>query len=146
MREQGVNNVRFDPYNLPDEVNTLSDEYVGKCDTSTLANVLNVIEDEDSQIEALQKSKDMLKPGGKLYISVYEGNGSGVGAQSKEDCWQNNKKLRDYVDTVKKVFEDVEQKGGMLVATKETEDSNVQPEQQVETIQTEVVVPENEGE
>lgn len=118
LKDLGVNNVRFDPYNLSDEINNKSNDYVGKCDTSTLANVLNVIDDENSQIEALQKSKDMLKHGGKLYISVYEGNRSGVGAKSKNDCWQNNKKLNEYLETVKKVFDKVEKYNNMIVAIK----------------------------
>ena len=59
----------------------------------------------------------MLKNGGVAYISVYEGNKSGIGNQSKNDCWQNNKKLIDYLPTIQKVFPNAYIKYGMIIAT-----------------------------
>ncbi len=112
-------NIRFDPYNLPECVNRKIADYIGFCETSTIANVLNVIQEEEEQIKVLQRSFDMLYEFGTCYISVYEGDKSGVGKVSKNDCWQNNKKTADYVETVKKVFPYVKVKYGIIIASKE---------------------------
>ena len=71
-----------------------------------------------AKIDVLKRSYDMLKPGGTLYISVYEGNRSGIGKESKPGCWQENKKLKDYIPIVKKVFDDVKISNGMIEAKK----------------------------
>lgn len=118
LADNDVQNVRYDPYNLPEDVNKQADNYVGQCDTSTCANVLNVIKEDSAKIDVLKRSYDMLKPGGTLYISVYEGNRSGIGKESKPGCWQENKKLKDYVPIVKKVFDDVKISNGMIEAKK----------------------------
>lgn len=114
--ENGVANVRYDPYNLPEEVNAAADDYLGLCDTSTCANVLNVIKEPEVQKDVLRHSKEMLKPGGVLYVSVYEGDRSGVGRQSKNDCWQNNMPLKDYLPVVLEVFDHAEARGGVITA------------------------------
>ena len=119
LADNDIQNVRYDPYNLPEEVNKQADNYVGQCDTSTCANVLNVIKEDSAKIDVLKRSYDMLKPGGTLYISVYEGNRSGIGKESKPGCWQENKKLKDYVPIVEKVFPKVTISNGMIEATKE---------------------------
>jgi hypothetical protein len=33
-----------------------------------------------------------------VFVSVYEGDGSGVGRQTKKDCWQRNEKLISYLN------------------------------------------------
>ena len=114
--ENGVANVRYDPYNLPEDVNAAADDYLGLCDTSTCANVLNVIKEPEVQKDVLRRSKEMLKPGGVLYVSVYEGDRSGVGRQSKNDCWQNNMPLKDYLPVVLEVFDHAEARGGVITA------------------------------
>ena len=109
-------NIRYDKYNLPEKINTTSYRSIGICDTATIANVLNVIKEESEQIDVLKHTKRMLKNGGVAYISVYEGNKIGIGNQSKNDCWQNNKKLIDYLPTIQKVFSTVYIKYGMIIA------------------------------
>ena len=118
LGENEVLNVRYDPFNLPDEVNHKAARYVGMCDTSTIANVLNVIKEESIQIEVLKRSYNMVKNGGMVFISVYEGNKTGEGKESKKGCWQNNKTLKEYLPTVKKVFSEVEIKYNMIMAKK----------------------------
>ena len=118
LKSIGVTNVRFDPYNLPREVNEKSNSFIGICDTSTCANVLNVIKEGGAKKEVLERSKAMLKTGGVLYISVYEGDRSSIGKESKKGCWQENKKLKEYLPIVEGVFGNAETKYGMIVARK----------------------------
>ena len=94
LKQYGVQNVIYDPFNRSDEENHAA--LAGTYDTVTLSNVLNVIAERDVRIEAVQGALDHLKPGGRLYISVYEGNHSGVGRRTKPDCWQCNRPLTDY--------------------------------------------------
>ena len=118
LKSIGVTNVRFDPYNLPKEVNEESNAFIGMCDTSTCANVLNVIKEDGAKEEVLEHSRAMLKTGGVLYISVYEGDRSSIGKESKKGCWQENKKLKEYLPIVESVFGNAEIKYGMIVAQK----------------------------
>ena len=118
LKSIGVTNVRFDPYNLPKEVNEESNAFIGICDTSTCANVLNVIKEDEAKEEVLEHSKAMLKTGGVLYISVYEGDRTSIGKESKNGCWQENKKLKEYLTIVESVFGNAEMKYGMIIARK----------------------------
>ena len=76
-----VLNIRFDPFNLPEETNSKASRYRGMCETSTIANVLNVIKEESVQIEVLKRSYNMRKVCGWCFISIYEGNKTGEGKQ-----------------------------------------------------------------
>lgn len=111
----GVTNICYDKYNRTKEENDKALNH-GKCDTSTIANVLNVLDNEQTMIEVLQLSKKMLKPNGKVYISVYEGNKTGIGKQSKKDCYQQNKRTKDYIPTIKKVFNNTTIRHNIIVA------------------------------
>ena len=119
LAENGVLNVRYDKYNLPDDINNNAKQYSGMCYTSTVANVLNVIDSETAQLRVLKNSYDMLRTGGSIFISVYEGNKSGIGKNTKKDCWQNNKRLVDYLDTVKKVFPNASIYNNMICGIKD---------------------------
>jgi hypothetical protein len=70
LKESLVLNVRFDPFNLSKEVNENAYRYRGLCDTSTIANVLNVIKEESAQLEVLRRSHAMVKENGFVFISV----------------------------------------------------------------------------
>ena len=71
------------------------------------SNVLNVIDNEQSLDELVAYLCDAIvytttEPEGiyimhPCYITVYEGDGSGVGHETKQDCWQRNEKLRSYL-------------------------------------------------
>lgn len=118
LEESLVLNVRFDPFNLSKEVNENAYRYRGLCDTSTIANVLNVIKEESVQLEVLRRSHAMVKENGFVFISVYEGSKTGIGRQTKKDCWQNNKRLAEYLPLVKKVFSNAQIKYNMIIALK----------------------------
>lgn len=68
--------------------------------------VLNVIDDDEALNRLIANICDMsvylwhdgtykMNP---VYISVYEGDRSGVGKESKKDCWQRNERLSMYLD------------------------------------------------
>lgn len=85
-----------DPYNRTMKQNT--QEYFGydktegaKCVFSS--NVLNVIDDE----EAIKTTVKAITGSGAYFVTVYEGNGSGVGRQTGADQWQRNEKTREYL-------------------------------------------------
>lgn len=86
----------YDPYNRPN--NELLNR---KYDIALCSNVLNVIMEKEQRIDVLRKLK---KLAGKVFITVYEGNGSGVGKVSKDDCYQLNRKRGDYTPELVEVF------------------------------------------
>lgn len=76
------------------------------------SNVLNVVK-ERSIRDLILRELRRLAP--LVYITVYEGNGTGVGKVSKKDCWQENRKLADYTNELKSVFRNVTIKNGMAI-------------------------------
>lgn len=98
----GAVNTIYDPYNRSAEQNQKSLEAFDY-DTVTISNVLNVIQEESNWQALIQLGLDHLKFRGKLYITVYEGNRSGIGCVSKPDCWQHNKKLGYYFSAIQKM-------------------------------------------
>lgn len=107
METQGVESYVLDPYNRKPEhnekVSRLAQER-GGADTVTLFNVLNTIKEPEIHKHVLRTAQSHLKPGGRLFISVYEGDKSGVGRQTKRDSWQRNEQLKAYLKTVHSVF------------------------------------------
>ena len=118
LKKQGVKNLVFDPYNRSAESNREIAKQVrdGGVDTSTCMNVLNVIDTPEARSNVILQCAKAIKKGGTSYFSVYEGDKSGVGRQTKSDSWQNNMPLKDYVDEVKAHFADVKMKNGLIIA------------------------------
>lgn len=113
-----VKNYIFDPYNRTQEENDLA---LSKWDydTATLSNVLNVIYEEDIRINILLEIKRHLKSRGKLYITVYEGDKTGVASVDlKKNTCQLNKRLKDYISEVKLVFDTYSIKNGVITCYK----------------------------
>ena len=57
------------------------------------SNVLNVIDDDDMIRDICSKAARHKH----FFITVYEGDKSGAGRRSKEDCYQRNEKIKSYV-------------------------------------------------
>lgn len=57
------------------------------------SNVLNVIEEDDNIDSLIETIQGYNRP---YYITVYEGNGSGIGKVTKKDCYQRNAKAASY--------------------------------------------------
>jgi len=107
LAKHGVESHVLDPYNRSQEHNKKVADTVaarGGADTVTLFNVLNTIKEPEVHQDVLRTAQSHLKPGGRLYISVYHGDKSGVGKQTKRDSWQRNEQLKDYLKTVHSVF------------------------------------------
>jgi len=118
----GVDSKVFDPFNRSAEHNNAVSAAVagGKADTATIFNVLNVIKEPENRLRVLQQAEDALKPGGKLYIQVYEGDASGVARATGGNKFQLNQKLKDYLPEVQKVFPEARVEKGLIVAEKST--------------------------
>jgi hypothetical protein len=121
LAKHGVQAHVYDPYNRSEEHNTnaLAKAGSGQSDTVSLFNVLNVIDDPDQHINALQLAHASLKPKGKLFVGVYEGDKSGVGKQTGKDSYQRNEKIDAYLPTVQSVFPNASIHKGIIHATKE---------------------------
>lgn len=116
-----VQNLIWDKYNRSEVwnknvINTLIN--CGGADTVTISNVLNVIEEWENRHELLQLAYTFSKPTATIYITVYEGDKSGIGRQTKDDCYQLNRATADYVDEISMVFPHVKRYGKLIVCSK----------------------------
>lgn len=116
LHDNGIFNYRFDPYNISGAENYGSLSRKGEYTSSTISNVLNVIKEREIQLETIQRSYDMLMDGGFCIITVYYDKNKSAGAT--KSGWQWHKPLKDYVPLVKEIFDDVEVKNNMIIASK----------------------------
>ena len=94
----------YDPFNQPDDVNRTTLYYLFSAArirmpvTITCSNVLNVIDDDDTvRGIADTLSRFVAATGGTAYITVYAGDGSGIGRQTGPDQYQRNEPLTSYM-------------------------------------------------
>ena len=115
LAEFGVKNVIYDPFNrdFRHNLNVVMDMAINRADTATISNTLNVIRERGKRIELLRCAKRWAEV---VFISVYEGDKTGTGRQTKKGCWQENRKLEDYIPEVFEVFENVRIEKGMIIA------------------------------
>lgn len=112
----------YDPYNQPDERNAVTMTIV--CNAMhrhvpvdvVCSNVLNVIDDTET-ISTIAKDIESIAnaTGGTGYITVYEGDKSGIGRKTGADQYQRNEKIRSYL----RFFSNATIKNGMIVVTPE---------------------------
>lgn len=120
LSDRGVTSYIYEPYGRTNNENAYilaqlqSKELQG--DTATCSNVLNVIKEADVRDNVVHQVSKAIKPDGVAYFTIYEGNGKGRGAVSKNDCWQNNRKTETYVDEVRQHFGDVQMRGKLIIA------------------------------
>lgn len=119
LRDSQVENVIIDPYNRTQIQNNAARLYLShnKVDSCTISNVLNVIKEPAVREELLWDARFYLYSGGKLYITVYEGDRSSRGRRTSKG-WQCNRPLKNYLREVRRVFPGAQVKGGMIVATR----------------------------
>ena len=87
----------------------------GKYNTILISNVLNVIEEDEIILQIIKTCKELLESDGRVLITVYEGDKSGKGKQSKEDCYQRNARTAEYIGLVSKVFDTVKIKQNIII-------------------------------
>lgn len=119
LTQYDVINLVYDPYNRTPEHNkevikTL--RRAGGADTATCSNVLNVIKEPEVRKNVLENISKIVKPGGKVYITVYEGSGKGDEGPTKAG-YQLNRRTADYLDEIREVFPDANRKGKLIAAT-----------------------------
>lgn len=89
----------------------------GGADIAVCSNVLNVIKERDVRINVLNNIRKLVSPSGTVYITVYEGSGSGQGsATQKNTSYQNNRKTASYLEEVQEVFPDAKRRGKLIIA------------------------------
>lgn len=125
LKGQGVKNYHYDKTYFPN-TSVFKDNFY---DSVTASNLLNVVP-ENVREEIIQNAYDVLKPGGKFYATVNyvkdyvkDETGkkvpSGVAAEmDKDDSYQANLGVNKYMEEIKKVFNNVISKKGVLVAEK----------------------------
>lgn len=94
----------YDPYNQPDIVNLHTLDFIRWAMDKRIevdlicSNVLNVI-DSDGEVSRICNDIEKIATttGGTAYVTVYEGDRSGVGRQTGRDQYQRNEPLRDYL-------------------------------------------------
>ena len=118
LQKSDATNLVYDPFNRTKAHNANIVDAVsgGNADTATLNNVLNVIDGEANQLKVLNQAKDAVKKDGEIFISVYQGKGDGVGRVTSKG-YQQDKKVEDYLDLVRKVFPDAKLKNKIIRAT-----------------------------
>jgi len=117
LGKHGVENIVYDPGNRDDEWNAdaLADMLDGQCDTVTVANVLNVIPEQDSRDEVVELAACCLKDDGVAYFSVYEGYADEQLDETR-DGYQENRRLDTYAPEVEEFFDEVEIVGKRIEA------------------------------
>ena len=125
---RGVESHVYDPFNRSPEHNAvvLNQFKQSPADSTTVANVLNVIKEPEIRKDTIQMSYDFLKPGGKAHFSIYEGSGksarSGIGRVTRKG-WQNNAPATKYEQELKSVFGDnLVRKGNTFIGEKPVAD------------------------
>lgn len=119
LADLGVTGLVYDPYNRTSEHNRNVIRQIrdaGGADVALCSNVLNVIKEPEARIAVLKNIRKLLKPSGKVYITVYEGSGTGEGKQSQSDAYQLNRKTADYLEEIQEVFPNAERKGKLISA------------------------------
>ena len=84
----------YDPYWLSSEQNKQTMEHLQNKDTVCIcANVLNVIWED----EVIKNIVSNITKASIWAVQIYEGNKSGVGKQTKLNCYQRNQRTKDYL-------------------------------------------------
>ena len=68
------------------------------------SNVLNVIDSEDVIAWIAARLMAWADNGAAIMVTVYEGDKSGVGRETKADCYQRNEKIAEYLKYFDKSF------------------------------------------
>lgn len=121
LTQYDVINLVYDPYNRSAEHNKEVISTVrkaGGADTATCSNVLNVIKEPEVRQNVLNNMSKLVKSGGTIYITVYEGKGDGAEGPTKSG-YQLNRKTADYLEEIQQVFPNAKRKGKLIVATNE---------------------------
>lgn len=106
LARMGVRNLVYDPFNRSEDHNAAIRGLVEAkpADVGILSNVLNVIREPAVRREVLENLKRWVDPqGGRIYITVYEGDKSSKGRRTSKG-WQSNRPAKNYMREIRRVF------------------------------------------
>ncbi len=110
-KEHDVINLVYDPYNRLPKYNTLSLAFAHLARTTTIFNVLNVINNPVERKEVLKFGKR--EKTRNIYISIHAGNKTGIGGPTR--CgWQENRTLSNFLPEVQLVYPSAYIKKGII--------------------------------
>ena len=114
LASKGVTGMVWDTFARTEEHNNVVIEALNSnkgADGASLNNVLNVIPDLDERSDVLKFLYDVLRPGAKAIVTVYDGNGSGIGRRVEKKgkwSWQENRKWKTYENEIRTALPDAE--------------------------------------
>ena len=89
---------------MPEAVNRHNLASALTADVFICSNVLNIIKENDIIQDIIETmAYKSLKNTNRIehkpfFVTIYDGDKSGIGRQSQDDCWQRNLKLQSYLD------------------------------------------------
>lgn len=103
LKSLGIKYIGYDPYWCPEGYRNYPEEGYGweSADVFICSNVLNVI---CNWTEVKRISQLLRNQGKPWFITVYSGNGSLIGQETRKDCWQWNKPIESYIMNYKDVI------------------------------------------
>lgn len=119
LKQYDVINLVYDPFNRSAEHNQEVIRIIrehGGADTATCSNVLNVIKEPEVRLNVLKNISKLVKSGGTVYITVYEGKGNNAEGPTKSG-YQLNRKTADYLEEIQQVFPDAKRNGKLIVCS-----------------------------
>jgi hypothetical protein len=116
LAKLGVTSHVYDPYNRSEEHNDgVRCEFdFDPADVALCSNVLNVVREPSARQAIHHKIKSFVKPGGKVFFTVYEGDRSSRGRKTSKG-WQAHRPTKSYVRELKREYSSVVRKGKLLI-------------------------------
>jgi hypothetical protein len=121
LKERGVKNLVYDPYNRCQTHNMVVTNQVifnNGVDTVTIFNVLNVIEETEIQLNVVKMAHNALKTGGMAFVRSTYMNLTKTSGVTKSGTFQHYLTQKQYLEIVKQVFPDAVLKHGIIFARK----------------------------
>lgn len=97
-RELGWEYIGYDPYNQTEAQNSMAmlAAAIFPVSFAILSNVVNVIDDDQAMLDAIKMGINN-SIARLAFVTIYEGDRTGVGRVTKRDCYQRNMKRKDYL-------------------------------------------------
>ena len=105
IESKGGEYIPYDPYNLSPADNLYAGANFHRANVIICSNVFNVIKEEKVIYDLHNMIRSYRVP---YFISVYEGDKSWIGHETKKGCWQRNEEIYAYIlNTCEEVYNKV---------------------------------------
>jgi hypothetical protein len=121
LKEKGVTNLIFDPYNrnLKHNVDVIRGILVADgVHSATIFNVLNVIKEREIQLNVIKLARNALKKGGIVFVRSTYMNRNKASGVTKSGTFQHYLTQEEYLEIVKEIFPKAKLKYGIIFAHK----------------------------